>query len=480
MNIQDVANQFKRWKEHPSQMVQELFRVTPDAWQHEVLEAFPHNQRIAMKACKGPGKTCVLSWLAWNFLLTRDNPKIAATSITGANLSDNLWTEMALWMHRSPLLQQSFTWIKTRIFLNECPETWWMSARPWSKAADASEQGNTLAGLHADNIMFILDESGGIPESVAVAAEAALSSCVEGHIVQAGNPSDLKGMLYRACTRDRKLWYVVEISSDPANPKRTPRVSKEWAQSQIDTYGRDNPYVKVNILGEFPDAAFNSLIGMDEVEASMKRSYREPDYRAHAKILGCDVAREGADKSVIFPRQGLQAFTPMVYRNIDGTRGADIVSRKWQEWGAEACFIDNTGGFGASWIDNLVRLGFAPIGVHFSEKSGNPQYYNKRTEIIFELVNWIKRGGALPYSAELAASLIETTYTHKGESLLIEPKELIKARLGYSPDEMDAIALTFSQPVQRVSSYPAANAGFRSNYNPLDRAYANKYLQERR
>lgn len=438
MDLDKSADNILRWKRRPDLFVREVFGVTPDAWQDEVLKAFPHKLRIALKACKGPGKTSVLSWIAWNFLLTRDNPKIAATSITGANLSDNLWTEMAKWQQKSPLLKEAFTWIKTRIFLNECPETWWMSARPWSKAADAQEQGSTLAGLHADNILFLLDESGGIPESVSMAAEAALSSCVEGHIVQAGNPSDLKGMLYKSCTRDRHLWHVVEITSDPDDPMRTPRVSIEWAREQIATYGRDNPYVKVNILGQFPDAAFNSLISVEEVEAAMKRSYRESEYRAHARILGCDVARGGLDKSVIYPRQGLQMFNPMIYRNIDGNRGADIVSRKWQEWDADACFIDDTGGFGSSWLDNLNRLGFSPIGVHFSEKAANPRYYNKRTEMIFEFVQWIKRGGALPHSPEMIASLTETTYTHKGDALIIEPKELIKDRLGYSPDEMDA------------------------------------------
>ncbi len=480
MSIQEVADRFRIWADHPDIFVRECLNITPDPWQDEALKAFRHNQRLALSACKGPGKTALLSWLAWNFLLTRPNPKIAATAITGANLADNFWTECAKTQSRSKLLTEAFTFTKTRIFLTEAPNNWWMSARPWSKSATASEQGNTLAGLHADHILFLIDESGDIPESVSMAAEAALSSCVEGKIVQAGNPTGLTGMLYKACTRDRKLWYVVHITSDPADPKRTPRVSKEWAQEQIDTYGRDNPYVKVNILGQFPDTAFNALIGIDEIEASMKRSYREPDYSAHAKILGCDVAREGADKSVIFPRQGLQAFNPMIYRNIDGTRGAEIVSRKIQEWAADATFIDNTGGFGASWIDNLNRLGFSPIGVHFSEKSGNPQFYNKRTEIIFELVKWIKRGGALPNSPELAASLAETTYTHKGDSLIIEPKELIKARLGYSPDEMDALALTFSQPVHKVSMYPAANASFRSNYNPLSRDYINKYLREKR
>ncbi len=482
MSLQEAAKQFTKWREHPDLFVRDVFKVEPDPWQDEVLKAFPHNQRIAMKASKGVGKSSVEAWLAWNFLLTRPYPKIAATSITGANLADGFWSECAKWQQSAPLLRDNFTYTKTRIFLNQSPETWWMSARPWSKSADSNEQGNTLAGLHADYILFVLDESGGIPEAVAASAEAALSSCKEGHIIQAGNPTDLSGMLYKACVRDRKLWYVVEISSDPDSPKRSQRVSIEWARQQIEMYGRENPWVLVNVFGQFPPSAFNSLIGPAEVEAAMRRSYRESDYNSHARILGIDVAREGADKSVIFPRQGLQAFNPIIYRNIDGTRGADIVSRKIQEWSADATFIDDTGGFGSSWIDNLVRLGFSPIGIHFNQKSENPRYYNKRTEIIFELVNWIKRGGALPQSHELAASLTETTYTHKGDALLIEPKELIKSKLGYSPDEMDGLALTFSQPVVRASTNKMDNgmSRFRSNYNPLGMDYVKRLLAERR
>lgn len=481
MSVTEAAKNFVRWKKHPEQFVREVLGIVPDLWQDEVLKAFPHNQRIAMRACKGPGKTAVLSWLAWNFLLTRNNPKVAATSITGANLADGLWTEMAKTQQKSELLKSYFTWTKTRIFLNERPETWWMSARTWSKTANASEQGETMAGLHEDNILILLDESGGIPESVGMAAEAVLTSCKEGHIVQAGNPSDLSGMLYKSCVRDRSLWHVISITSDPDDPNRTPRVSIEWARQQIEAYGRDNPFVLVNILGQFPPAAFNALIGMDEVQEAMKRTYREPDYSAHARILGGDIARSGGDKSVIYPRQGLQAFNPMIYRNIDGTQGATIMARKWQDWDADACFIDDTGGFGSSWIDNLTRLGFAPIGIHFNEKSGDPRFYNKRTEIIFLLVEWIRKGGALPVSQEMLQSLTETTYTHKGDKLLIEPKEMIKSRLGYSPDEMDALALTFSQPVMRMSKNPHynQNSKMRSNYNALDPKYIKRYLSNR-
>lgn len=454
--METATQKLSEWRQRPDIFVREVFGVTPDPWQEEVLKAFPLNQRVALMACKGPGKTCVLAWLAWNFLVTRPHPVIAATSITADNLADNLWTEMARWMGKSEMIKAGFTWQKTKIFANDHPETWFMTARPWPRSADAAQQGNTLAGLHADYIMFILDESGDIPDAVAVAADAALSSCVEGHILQAGNPTRLEGPLYRACTKDRKIWYVKEITGDPDDPMRAPRVSIEWAKQQIESYGRDNPWVLVNVFGKFPPSSFNSLITPDEVAQAMNRYYRPQEYNNAAKVMGIDVARGGLDSSVLFVRQGLQAFQPNQYRNINGTQGADIVARRWQEELFDAVFVDDTGGFGSSWIDNLNRLGFTPIGIHFAEKSANTRYANKRTEMMFECVEWIKKGGAIPNIPELAASLTQTTYTFdkagSGDRLIIEPKDMIKEKLGYSPDHLDSLMLTFASPVMKTAN----------------------------
>src|ERR1700756_3015400 len=67
----------------------------------------------------------------------------------------------------------------------------------------------------------------------------------------------------------------------------------------------------------------------------------------------------------------------------------------------------------------------------------------------FEAVDWIRRGGAPApgeRSQELIAALSRTTYTFRGDKLLLEPKDQVKARLGYSPDDADAFVLTFAQP----------------------------------
>ena len=422
------------WRSHPAQMVKEMFQVEPEPWQHEALEAFPHHQRICFKASKGVGKTCLEAWLIWNFLLTRPHPKIACTAISGPNLADNLWTEIALWMNKSEFLRKKFEWTKTRIFARDHPETWWCSARTSPQNADKTQQANTLAGLHADYIMFVLDESGGMPRAIMASAEAALSSCKEGHLIQAGNPTHLEGPLYDACTSERRLWKIIEVNGDPDNPKRASRVSIAWAREQIEKYGRDNPFVLVNVFGQFPPSSLNALIGPDEVSQAMKRYYREHEIGQVSKVLGVDVAREGDDSSVIAPRQGIQMFPFMKYRNITSTQGAGQVSRKWTDWGADAAFVDSTGGFGAGWIDQLMLLGKSPIGVHFAgEAHQKERYFNKRAEMAFEFVEWIKRGGALPESNELLAALTQTTYSFKGDRLILEPNSISKPSSAIAP-----------------------------------------------
>ena len=324
-----AASAMRRWRTDPVSFVREVFKAEPDAWQVDVLTAFPHHQRMAMKACKGPGKSCVLAWLVWNFLLTRLHPKVVCTSITGDNLADGLWTELANWQNRSELLRSAFTWSKTRIVANDHPETWWASARQWAKGSDAKTQGETLAGIHADNVLFVLDEAGGIPDAVAAAAEAGLANVVDpakqdAHLLIAGNPYMLEGPLYRACTSERRLWHLTEITADPDDPKRTPRVSVEWARQQIEKFGRDNPWVLVNVFGKFPPGSLNSLLGPDEVNACLGRHLVEDTYRHAAKVIGVDVARFGDDRTVLFPRQGPAAFAPVIMR---GARTEQIAGR---------------------------------------------------------------------------------------------------------------------------------------------------------
>lgn len=440
----------RRWRESPLAFVREALGVEPDEWQAKVLQAFTSNKRLAMKACKGPGKSSVLAWLCWNFLATRPHPKVVATSITGPNLRDGLQSEMSKWQQRSPFLKAAFTWGAERIVNNDHPETWWMSARTWSQSADPSQQANTLAGIHAEYVLIVADEAGGIPDGVIAAAEGGLSTGKEAKLVIAGNPTHLSGPLYRACTKERALWWVIEITGDPDDPLRSPRIDPAWAREQIQKYGRDNPWVLVSVFGQFPSGQSNALLSVEDVSQASRRVVTPRDYMDEPKVLGVDVARFGDDRTVFFLRQGRAAFVPKVMRNQDTMQVAGQVAMTLDKHKPDACFVDQTG-IGAGVVDRLRQLGYQVMGVDNAGRPSSPaKYLNRRVEMWDLLAEWVKGGGGIPDDGELIAEMTAPTYKFDASGkLVLESKADLKKRGLPSPDKADALALTFAAPVAR-------------------------------
>lgn len=457
-DLKKAAQNVRRWKASPVTFVREAFKVEPDEWQKDVLTAFadPLKPRISMQACAGPGKTAVLAWCGWNFLTCYaepgEHPKGAAVSIDATNLETNLWPELSKWQERSPFLQHAFTWTKTRIFANDHPETWFLAARTFPKTANADEQGKTLSGLHSRYPLFLIDESGAMPTTIMRAAEQALANCAFGKILQAGNTLSREGMLYAAATTHAHQWYIVRITADPDDPNRTPRVPKDWAQQQIDTYGRENPWVQAYVLGQFPASSLNTLLSDDDVRAAMKRELPADAYSWAQARIGVDVARFGDDRTVLFPRQGNRAFLPEIMRHPrDSSVSTDIataVLRLREKHKAYVTVMDATGGWAAGARDVLVASDrqYVPVSVQFHTPGLDTRYKNRRAEMWFQMAEWVKAGGWLPNVPELVSELAAPTYTYVGGKFQMELKEQVKQRIGRSPDLADALALTFGVP----------------------------------
>lgn len=466
-----AARRVQLWREGDRgilRFVDENFHVDLDAWQEEGLLKFasplPEHRRIAFQACVGPGKSAVLSWCGWWFLAvqgdTGEHPSGLVTAVTGENLRGNLWKEYSKWQQRSPYLTQEFTWTTKAIFSNSYPGTWRIEARSWPKKADTEQQGQTFSGLHAKYVLVQVDEAGNIPTPVLRAGEQALSRCVFGKLEIAGNPTSLEGMLYAAATQLRHLWVIIRVTGDPNDPNawvNSPRVGdqpRQWAQEQIDTYGRDNPWIKTQVLGLFPPASINALFEIEELEAAIQRKYRPEEYEWHQKRLGVDVARFGDDRTVLFPRQGLVAFKPKVMRNARTTDIAARVARMFYGWGLgdALVFVDDTGHWGHGVIDQLDVAGIPYLPLVYHAKANHPRYKNRRAEMYIEGSKWLKRGGKLPDDRELIGEMTAITYTFDQGAFVIEPKDQIKARLGRSPDKADALMQTFAIPDMPASA----------------------------
>lgn len=458
----DAKRRIREWRLDPIKFVRDVFHAEPDAWQLEVLAEMgkPGRKRIAMKACAGPGKTAVLAWAGWHRLLCfskkNEHPKGAAVSITSENLSANLWAEMARWRNESKLLLEAFVWQRERIFAKDHPETWFLSTKGWAKDSDPESIGRTLSGLHTPFPFYLIDESGDIPPQMVRSAEQGFSTCEDGLIITAGNTTSQNGLLYAVSVTDQAntdgtaKWFVVSITADPDDPKRTPRVDIEWARENIAKYGRDNPWVMAYILGLFPAGSINSLLSLQDVEKAQSLHPRIETYNWAQKRLGIDVARFGDDRTVIFPRQGIAAFPPDEMRHKrDSSVSVDIAGRvmyKKQEWGSEMEFFDDTVGWAHGAIDVMRAAGHSPTPIAFNLPSANPRYENMRAQCWMEMSDWIKGGGSLPTIPGFAAELTAPTYFFTKGKFMLEPKDQIKKRLGRSPDLAEALALTFALP----------------------------------
>jgi phage terminase large subunit len=450
----------RRWHFDPVAFAVENFEVTPDRWQADALIALAANDRVAMKACKGPGKSAVMAWAGWWLLATHPQANGIACSITGDNLQDGLWKELGVWLGRpkAKWLAKAFEKTSQAIYAREAKDTWRLSARSFAQDARDDQQANTLAGLHGPFVFELLDEVSDYPRGVLSAAEGIFN--VEGQqarLMVAGNPTRSEGPLFEICTTRRGRWRIIEITGDPDDPQRSPRISLEHAREQIADFGRDDPWVMVNILGKFPPQSDDRLLGPDDISAAEARNVSEADCYYEPVIYGLDCARFGKDSNVLRRRWGPVAFRPHVYRGLDGPSLASRVAAQLLEdertYGrrADALFIDVTGGTGASPYDHLCLLGFGDIAfpVEFASQADDARNANKRVEIWRRAAHWIKKTGCLPsgsgeLGAQLMAPWIKFKLLNKRTCWVMQSKEELAEKGLASPDDADAFALTFT------------------------------------
>ena len=224
-------------------------------------------------------------------------------------------------------------------------------------------------------------------------------------------------------------------------------------------------------LSDFSSSTDNTLITIDQVCDAAKRHIHLKALDGSPKILGVDVARFGDDRSVIIRRQGLVAFSPKIYSDIDNMDLAGRVAQEIHDFEPDAVFID--GGRGEGVIDRLRQLNHDVIEVQFGGKATSAHYANKRAEMWDATAEWLAAGGAIPNLPELKTDLVVPTYSMKsGDKMELESKDAMKKRGQKSPDIGDALALTFAHPVlARTGPITPAwmqpkHQAAKSNYDP--------------
>ena len=158
------------------------------------------------------------------------------------------------------------------------------------------------------------------------------------------------------------------------------------------------------------------------------------------------------------PKYGLDArsIPAIKFRIPDLMQVASRIMEQINAREPDAVFIDATGiGWGV--CDRLAQLGCQrAVGVNFGSSPDRTdggeaaaRYANKQAEMWGFMKEWC-RAGCLPDDAELIADLGNVEYGYDAsDALLLERKDDMRRRGLASPDDGDALALTFVHPVAK-------------------------------
>ncbi len=221
---------------------------------------------------------------------------------------------------------------------------------------------------------------------------------------------------------------------------------------------------------EYPGTAEEAFqTGSDQTFISSQRvaQARKNHVLPHSSTgisVGVDCGRGGRGKTRIYDRQGrrlgrhinimldtddLMQVAGVCAQVINALRQKDLPFRQM--------FVD-IGGLGAGVYDRLVEMGYGDVvtGVNFGQGAiDDRKFANKRAEMWTELRDWLDdpAGVDIPDDDDLHTQFCApvwgkgATRTNSNGQIILEPKEHIEARLGFSPDGADAAALTFAFPV---------------------------------
>ena len=174
-------------------------------------------------------------------------------------------------------------------------------------------------------------------------------------------------------------------------------------------------------------------------------------------IIGYDPAWMGDDRSSMAFRKGRKVLKIESRLKLDTMQGAGWAKHVIDTEKPAKMFID-VGGIGAGIYDRLMEMGYGNVvsAVNFGSSpfetsmEGLGGAANRRAEMWLKSREWLSdvAGASIPDSDGLQADACAPSYRFDSSSrLLIESKDAMRKRGVRSPDEWDAVALTFAEPI---------------------------------
>lgn len=423
----------KRAVEDPVFYTKEILGVAEiEDYQMDVMRSVRDNPKTAFRSGHGTGKTALASWMANWFFDTRPFCKVITTASSWRQVSKMLWPEIHKWRRRGDLTKMGVypgDWESLGLMLKR------KNYEEWFASGEASDDHEKMEGFHAESILYVIDEGKSVPDKTYEAIEGALTTGDTRVLVISTPPPEKSGYFYDIFAGKRIGYKKFHISGIDSK-----RVSRQWIEDRKKEWGEDSVIYKNRVLGEFGDASEDTLIPLSWVEACVNK-----EVQLDGDLMGgCDVARFGADKTVIAVRQGQRLVEMESYQGNDTMETAGRLLARLRN--DVKSFNVDVIGVGGGVVDRLKEQKANVSGINVAEKARNSEKFaNLRAEVWWGLRERFKDGDiSIPDDEELIAQLstIKYKFNSRGQ-VLVESKDDMKKRGLSSPDKADALGLAF-------------------------------------
>lgn len=437
----------------------------PDDWQREFLSGLGEEVtrrafngrdpvapvRMAVSKGHGVGGSTLLAWLVDWIMSTRPHAQGTVTANTVTQLETKTWAAVQRWT-KLCLTGHWFTVNSARMYHPAYKESWFCTPQTCRE-----ENSEAFAGQHAadSTSFYIFDEDSAVPEIIHQVSEGGLTDG-EPMAFRFGNPTRNTGSFYEACFgRMRDRWRSVIVDS------RTSRfANQELLKEWIEDYGEDSDFVRVRVRGLPPSASDAQFIDSGRVYDAQKRVVQS--LSDEPLIAGVDVSGGGSAWTVARFRRGLDARSlPPIRLTGEQTRDRNkviaVLAERLNQGGPNkiaAMFVDSA--FGSPIVERLHVLGYSNVHeVNFGGASPDSHQANQRAYQWNRMKDWLLRGAIPRDDARLESDLTGPGFhLNKKDQLVLEAKDSMIKRGVASPDDGDALSLTFAQAVAPAEPEP--------------------------
>lgn len=497
----------------PAQWLQ--YKLGEFSWskQREILQSVVENRYTAVHSCHDAGKSYIASRIMSHWIDTADPGQafVVSTAPSAAQVSAVLWREVAKAFIKA---ENNGHQLPGRVNRAGYPQ-WYVNGLLVGygrKPADYSD--SAFQGIHDFKVLVVLDEAGGIPPNIWDGADA-LTTNEHVRILAIGNPDRPGTRFHQICTPGSRWnhgWNVIRIDALQSpnmnlryirqqvqkgvlteddleflielmdseglawNDEEIPDnlrpllVSPQWIATMGRRWGVGSQLWDAKVRGMFPKEGGNGVIPLGWVMAAVQRwkdwdeAGRPRDWSSR-KVIGVDVAGEGADKTVFAVRHGRILEDFQEYSGLDGIQIAQKLKAEGKvEHGrsdpAGTIYCIDANGIGGPIVAALRHGGVEGVisfvgsardewrttidGEHDFRNNRSAAYWNLRE--MLDPQNEYRYGQLmLPDNEEMIADLTCPTWGVQlaNPRIFVEPKDEVKKRLGRSPDFGDAVAYAF-------------------------------------